>query len=176
MNAQFHKDFTACYTRHYYRIVKYLLGYIRSWETAEDIVQEMFVRLYEKKRRLDPESPTIKNYLFSIARNAVLDHMKHESMAAEKYSEVHFEEVSINDQFYSDVENFVIDGEVVSTLHDTMNSFPSAEQKILMERLYDNRRRSRVCADNKISYYRVRMIEENFIDELRQKLQPYFAR
>ncbi len=176
MNAQNCQDFTTCYARHYYRIIKYIMSILNNWETAEDVVQDMFVKLYEKQHRLDPDSPTITNYLFSIARNAAIDYIKRESIEVSKYSEIHFEEVTLNDQFYNDVENAVIDGEIVSTLHDTIKAFPADERKIIIERLYDNIQRSRVCRKNNLSYYRVRMIEQNFIDEIQQKLQPYFTR
>lgn len=48
---------------------------VPSQVDPEEIVQEVFVKLWLKKEVLDPEKD-IQSYLFSIAKHLVLDHLK----------------------------------------------------------------------------------------------------
>lgn len=43
---------------------------------AEDVVQEVLVRVWRGARRYDPERGTVSTWLFTIARNVVIDHQR----------------------------------------------------------------------------------------------------
>lgn len=43
---------------------------------AEDVVQEVLVRVWRGARRYDPERGTVSTWLFTIARNVVIDHRR----------------------------------------------------------------------------------------------------
>lgn len=58
---------------------KGLLGYARefvaSQEEAEDLVHDVFVKLWEKMDNVSPEA--IKTYLFRATKNRAIDHLTH---------------------------------------------------------------------------------------------------
>src|SRR6266567_993508 len=47
-----------------------------SQTIAEDVTQEVFLALIREVRGFDPERGTLSAYLYGMARNMVLDHMK----------------------------------------------------------------------------------------------------
>ncbi len=49
---------------------------IRSQEIAEDVLQETFIRVWEKIDQFDPERGTLFTWINSIARNLALDTLK----------------------------------------------------------------------------------------------------
>ncbi len=57
----------------------FLIGYVNDRHIAEDLVQEMFVRVWENRQTLDP-SKMIKPYLYQIARNLAIDHTRHKKV------------------------------------------------------------------------------------------------
>jgi RNA polymerase sigma-70 factor (ECF subfamily) len=56
-------------------------GYLRAPDVADDVVQHVFIRLWEERARL-PESTRLRAYLYSAVRNRALDLLKHERVVA----------------------------------------------------------------------------------------------
>ena len=50
-------------------------SYFRNNELAEEVVQDVFVRLWEKRSLIDP-ALSIKNYILRIAKNIILDQLR----------------------------------------------------------------------------------------------------
>ncbi len=46
---------------------------IRNSEDAKEVVQDVFVKLWNSKDKIDLNSPTIKSYLYTMARNTMID-------------------------------------------------------------------------------------------------------
>ncbi len=58
------------------RLHRHIYHYVRSWETAQDLVQELFLRLWDRRAELDAVSD-IEGYLYTAARNRALTHLRH---------------------------------------------------------------------------------------------------
>lgn len=68
-----------CLFRHYYaQLVRFACQYVHSKAIASDIVQEGFVRLWKKRRSLDPDK-SIKAYLYQTVRNRSLNYIRDHS-------------------------------------------------------------------------------------------------
>jgi RNA polymerase sigma-70 factor (ECF subfamily) len=76
--------FTETYDRYWYEL--YLSSYRRTKNkaVAEEIVQNLFLKLWEKRGTLSIGQ--LENYLFSSVRNATIDFLKRQ-MVADKYLE-----------------------------------------------------------------------------------------
>lgn len=65
--------------RHFYaRLVPFACKYVKSKASAADIVQESFVRLWQKRQTLDPNR-SIKAYLYQMVRNRSLNYIRDHS-------------------------------------------------------------------------------------------------
>ena len=74
----------------------------------DEIVQEVFVKIWLKKESIDPEK-NFQSYLFSIAKNLVLDHLKSAVNRKLYFVEEHFQQDLISEedaeiQFSADTE------------------------------------------------------------------------
>lgn len=66
------KAFDEVYKTYYKRLCQYLLSYTRDRAKIEDIVQETFITLWDKRKELDiKKSP--ESYLFRTAHNKFID-------------------------------------------------------------------------------------------------------
>ncbi|MBW3627672.1 MAG: RNA polymerase sigma-70 factor [Gemmatimonadetes bacterium] len=54
---------------------------VRSPEIAEELVQDIFLRMWERRETLDPEQ-SITRYLYRAARNQAINHLKHRNIAS----------------------------------------------------------------------------------------------
>ena len=71
-----HKAFEEVFLT-YFDKVKYLLtGLLRSESDAEELAQDIFVKLWINRQSIDP-SKAFSTYLYTIARNSALNYLKH---------------------------------------------------------------------------------------------------
>lgn len=69
---------------HYYRgVVVFVRQFVIDGNQAEDIAQEMFVKLWEHRSRID-STRSLKGLIFASARNESLNYLKH-AKVAQKY-------------------------------------------------------------------------------------------
>lgn len=65
---------TNIYKEYFDTICKYICGRVKSHELAADLTQDVFVRLLTHADMLRKE--TIKNFVFTIARNIIVDYSR----------------------------------------------------------------------------------------------------
>ena len=65
---------TRSYEEYYQVILTYITYRITHRYEAEDLTQDVFVRLLDYKQMLRPD--TVKYFLFTIARNIVIDYIR----------------------------------------------------------------------------------------------------
>lgn len=58
------------------RIFGYVMRHVNNQEDAEDITQEVFIKLYKKFDSYDPKQ-TFTTWLFTIATNTIYDFLRH---------------------------------------------------------------------------------------------------
>ena len=68
------KQFEEMFTEYYTELVAYVYGYTKDAPAAEDVVQEMFCNLWDKRERVQINA-SARAFLFSSARNAVLNYL-----------------------------------------------------------------------------------------------------
>lgn len=67
----------------YYKYSKilgyFLLGYLKSKEDAEEIIQETFLKVWENRSNLECES-NFKSYLFQVSKNATINKLRRKNV------------------------------------------------------------------------------------------------
>ncbi len=66
----------AAYAAHGAEIYRFLLRGLGDGGAAQDVVQETFLRAWRARDRFDPQLASLRVWLFAIARNAMLDHVR----------------------------------------------------------------------------------------------------
>jgi RNA polymerase sigma-70 factor (ECF subfamily) len=70
-----HKAFRKLYDKYKGPIMTYLNGFVRDQKTAEDLTQEVFIKVYRFSRSIDSKSK-FTPWLWAIARNTALDRLR----------------------------------------------------------------------------------------------------
>lgn len=71
--------FEKIFTSYYATLVNYANTILKDWETAEDIVQQVFISIWEKKQTLEIHS-SFKAMLYKSVYNACLNFIKKEQV------------------------------------------------------------------------------------------------
>lgn len=74
--------FNSLYRKYSNRLYRFALGYLKSEDEAEELVQEVFMKIWEKRAELKKEL-SFKSFLFTIAFNIIRKHFRTRSYLAE---------------------------------------------------------------------------------------------
>ena len=78
--------FNMLYAEYSNRLYRFALGYLKSEEEAEELVQEVFTIIWEKRKELKEHS-SFKSFLFTIAFNIIRKHFRTRASLS-KYSKL----------------------------------------------------------------------------------------
>ena len=71
------EDLETAYRAHAGELERFALRQLRDPGAAADVVQEVFVRAWRHAERYDAGIASLRVWLFTIARNVVVDHVRH---------------------------------------------------------------------------------------------------
>lgn len=69
------KNFESLFRQHYQRLCSYAYTFLKDEESSEDIVQELFIKIWEKQK-LEIGAEYLKFYLFTAVRNNCLTRLQ----------------------------------------------------------------------------------------------------
>lgn len=137
----------------------YALNYLKTEADAEDIVQDVFVRCWEKREILLSNEKVIKTYLFNAVRNACLD--KIEKKDAMNYY------IDILKQEVIDEETVTFDEKILQDIKQELAQMPSQTQKVITRVFLQNMKYQEVADELDISINTVKTLLKNGIKHLR---------
>jgi RNA polymerase sigma-70 factor (ECF subfamily) len=112
------------------RVFSLILRIVHDRQSAEEILQDTFLRLWDRYEFYDPEKGALLSWLFRVARNGALDFRRKESRRG------NFDVVFIEgDPELEDLHEDVLSVETAFAVRDALSALPSA-QKHLIELAY----------------------------------------
>jgi RNA polymerase sigma-70 factor (ECF subfamily) len=79
--------YTTLYKSYLSGLLKYVFLFTRSQDVSEEIVQESFVKIWQNRESLR-EVQLFEPYLFKIAKNLLLDHLRKEKMQLKYHAQL----------------------------------------------------------------------------------------
>jgi RNA polymerase sigma-70 factor (ECF subfamily) len=76
-----HPAFEAVFLACFDRVKRFIAGLVRSEDDAEDLAQDIFAKLWEKRASLDTKR-SFDSLLYAMARNAAFNYLKHKLVHA----------------------------------------------------------------------------------------------
>lgn len=111
-------SFKTIFDGQFKNLCLFINKFINDLPIAEDIAQETFITLWNHREEMDSSSH-IKSFLYLTARNAAIDHLKHEKIKI-AYSEKALYELETTENFI----HFIIEEEVEQILQATEERLP----------------------------------------------------
>ena len=78
------KDFKQIFETYYPRLLRFAGEYTGDRHEAEDIVQNVFLRFWEKRASLPPDT-NLNAYLLTMVKNQCMDFLKHQQVIHRYY-------------------------------------------------------------------------------------------
>lgn len=86
--------FNTLFREYSSRLYRFALGYLKSEDEAEELVQEVFTIIWEKRAGLKEEL-SFKSYLFTIAFNIIKKHFRTKSLLYEYFKSVNGDDLDM---------------------------------------------------------------------------------
>ncbi len=126
------KVFRALFELYYQRLYIYAQSYLENIEEAEDVVQELFIHLWEKRKELTIFS-SLSSYLFRAVHNRCLQKLRHRKVV-NKYNERHKLKIKETEILYNSSADFIFSEqqlkEIQQIFNRTNNTLPEKTREI----------------------------------------------
>lgn len=119
------KAFEELYGLYSHRIFGNLLKLVRSEDTAQELLQQVFIRIWEKRASIDADR-SFRSYLFRIAENCVYDFFR-EASRHKRLQERLIEAVAGE---YSYIEETLLQKESSELLQKALETLPAQRRKV----------------------------------------------
>jgi RNA polymerase sigma-70 factor, ECF subfamily len=118
------KAFQVLFRKYYPALCHFACQFLNDIDFAEEVVQEVFVRIWEKRMVLNVET-SVKHYLFRSVRNHCFNQLQHEKIKkqyANKVLRSMYQEI--------DTEQYFIDTDIVQRIEKAIESLPPRRKEI----------------------------------------------
>jgi len=160
--------FTYIYDLHFDKIYRYIYVKVRSQSEAEDLTQDVFIKAYEGLKNYKWRDLPITAWLFKIAHNRVIDHIR--KSVKEKRADLNeADAISGGDPVYMTEQNFEI-----YELKGALEKLPDAQREVATLRFISELSIAEVALTLGKSEGTVKALQFNAIGSLRKLLYGKF--
>ena len=115
-------------------IFSYLYFKIGNSQVAEDILQDVFIKLWENRHQLK-DNLSLPSYLYTIAKNLTLNYFRHQKVIQKFQKEIEFQTESIDST--SPLAELELN-EINESLINTLEKLPKRQRVVFMMSRHDN--------------------------------------
>ena len=162
------KAFELLFHRYYTSLCLFATNYTNNDSEAEEIVQDLFVRLWEKRDSVDINT-SVKNYLFSSVKNQCLNLIQHKKIQNRHIQNVLRETIQNQNEEY-----FFHDNELINKVKKAISSLPEKRKKIFRMSREDGLKYHEIAKKMNISVKTVETQMGLALKTLRKKLKDSF--
>lgn len=161
-------NFDRVYVTYYARMYRFAKEYVVFDEDAENIVQDVFVLLWEKREVLDIQV-SLLSYLFSLVKNRCLDFLRHQTVAEEYKQELSFKLSAIEILNNS----FISDDNIEKIVSDALSKLPERCREIFLKSRLEGKKYKEIAEEMNISVNTVENQISIALKKLRIELKDY---
>jgi RNA polymerase sigma-70 factor (ECF subfamily) len=161
--------FEAVFNEYYESLAYFALKYVGNAQVAEDIVQDLFVKIWANRHSLRIEQ-SLSSYLYGAVKNASFNHLKSQNIRSEYAS---------NQILPSEADSFIpneIDASDLSLLIETaIFSMPKERQKIFRMSREEGMKYAEIAAKQEISVKTVEAQMGKALQFMRSMLKDFLV-
>jgi RNA polymerase sigma-70 factor (ECF subfamily) len=153
-----HSAFTIIFETYYKDLVLFALTIIKILDIAEDAVQEVFVRLWEKRCELNLHG-SLKSYLMKSVQNQCLDEIRRR-----KIREQYAEDQEIQLLYMNDTDDYILYTDLQNHLDNLLAQMPEEVAQTFRMNRFDGLKYHEIAQQMNVS---VRTVESRISKALR---------
>lgn len=161
-------DQEQVYHDYYPKVLQYIENRMNGHMDAEDLAQNVFIKVFGKWDTFDPEKSSISTWIFNITRNTLIDY--HRSMGLRQHDEL--------SEFLADdsgdmLENLILEEEQ-DRLADALELLTAEERDLIILHYYSEHTLLQVADMMRRPYGQIKRLHIKALDKLRRHMDnPY---
>ena len=159
-------QFEMAYKQYFASLVGFAYQYVEDSDTSEDIVQEMFGKLWDKSEKVDIRT-NLKSYLFGAVRNACLNYLRHQKVVASHESEA-------GDQRVHQM-NFLEMDELQGKVEEALAQLPEKRRQIFELSRFQEKKYHEIAEELNVSIKTVETQMSRALKVMREVLGSYIT-
>jgi RNA polymerase sigma-70 factor (ECF subfamily) len=149
--------FNTLYKIYSRRLYRFAIGYLKSGDEAEELVQEVFTIVWEKRKELKKDL-SFKSYLFTISFNIIRKHFRAKSYLSEYLNSGTLDGTDIQTS-----QKITYDS-LYQYLNELVNQLPLRRREVFVKSRFEGLTIKEIAADLKISH---KTVENQLTDALK---------
>ena len=161
--------FTVIYERYHKLLYVLAYNYLKSTYSSEDAVQQVFLKLWEA-RSLLMVNVNLRNYLYTMLKNHVLNEIRNNNSAVEKNYEIVQSAPEYEDELLIKIE----EQDMMSHFYQAIDHLPEQKRQVCLYKLKGNLSNQEIADKMNISVPTVKTHYEQAIKILRAHFERLF--
>ena len=149
--------FNTLYKEYSHRLYRFALGYFKSEAEAEELVQEVFTTIWEKRADLKEEL-SFKSFLFTIAFNLIRKHFRTKAYLAE------YLKTGMSDGLDMQTSQKITYDSLYQYITELVNQLPSRRKEIFIKSRFEGHTIKEIAEELQISH---KTVENQLTDALK---------
>jgi len=164
-----YNKFEQLFNEYYSELCRFAISFVKDNDSAEDIVQQVFINLWNKRNEIDNDKP-IKAYLLSSIKNRCINYLRDNKKYRSYYLDVEAElEIPVNEKDLISEEYF---NEKVQTAIDKL---PEKCREIFMLCRFEEMKYKEIAKKLNISQKTVEAQMSKALKIMREELKEFFV-
>ncbi len=169
-------DFKNVYVAHYSKMKRFAKEYVLLEEDAENIVQDVFLQLWENKQIIKMPINMVA-FLFTATKNRCLDYLKHKKVVLKATNTLMEEQKITMEMNLESLEAFdqsvFAENTVESILTNAIDSLPEKCREIFIKSRLEGKKHKEIAAELNISTHTIEAQMNIALKKIRQQLKNY---
>lgn len=163
-----HKAFEALFKEYYPFLCSFAKKYVFDTDECKDIVHNVFVNLWKKRKDLHTET-SLKSYLFKSVHNRCLNHIRDHKKI------VHHDVIIENDAIpgYIESTDYLEQSELETSIKDAIDGLPDRCRQVFIMSRFDEKKYSEIAENLGVTVKAVEAQMSKALKILREKLAEY---
>lgn len=170
------KAFEELMTRNYKRVLNFVYRYLNNRQLAEDITQDVFIKIYQNVKSYKPASK-FQTWAFTIARNLSLNELRRHKTVSMS-STIETDDGDIKHQFAdtkaASPAEALLDEEKSKIILRAIGELPESQRAAVLLRRYEDFSYEEIAQSLNISVQAVKSLLNRAKENLKEKLAALF--
>lgn len=138
-----YRSYNQLFIRYYNRLCLYVFKLTQSYSASEDIVQDLFIRLWMNRNKLEING-SISAYLYQASRNSALNYIRAENNRRKTMESIPFQEETVDESLIEQVE-------FSAALYKCIEQLPARSKDVFMKSRFDGMKQQEISDELGVS-------------------------
>ena len=159
--------FEQLFKSHFVHLCNFAHQYVSDTDSARDITQKVFLKLWENRATIDPQQ-SIQSYLFTSVKNRCLNHIRDQKKYRSRFLDVEMEDFEMN--FEEDA--FAL-SELQDKIDEALDALPEKCRKVFEMSRFRDMKYQAIADELEVSVKTVEAHMSKALKSLRAHLKDY---